>query len=438
MIWITLFLRSWTLLIGLSSVFIGQGLLFILITYRGRLEGFSTSELGFLMSIYFIGYLLGSTHGIKFIASVGHVRVFGALSALSSVIFLLLFMLPQFFDGIGMGKSDGIVLPTYISWAVLRFINGYAIAVIMIVAESWLNEQSDNDTRGKNLSLYMMFSWGAPVLGQMLLWFFPPESNMLFLFGSIFVSIAAIPILISAKSVPEFDFPDTVSIKSLYKISPVGLIGCFLAGCIHGNFFSSNSLFSDSIFPGDQAFGATVSMIVITSGILIIPISGFVSDLFDRRKVLFFMALIGAGLTIGAVLFLGESKLSVYIWLGIIGTMVLPTYSLAVSHTNDRLTPKQMVSASATLVLIYSLGMAIAPIVTGQTIELFGPYAFLYITLALFFIIVLFCGYRMTVSEAPKFPAKDAVTVTPTLSTLSSVFQEEAKIRDENHSVTNN
>lgn len=428
MIWLHLFIRSWSLFIGLGLVFCGQGLLYTLVTYRGQIEGFSTSELGFLMSAYFIGYFVGSWRGMKLISSVGHVRVFGAVASAASVIFLLLFMIPELFNGIGIGKQQGYTQPAYYSWIILRLINGFAAAVMLIVAESWLNELSDNYSRGKNLSLYMMVSWGAPMLGQLLLWFFPAESNTLFILGSIFVSLAAIPMLMSAKSVPDFSFPHTVSLKKLYKISPVGLVGCFLAGCIHGNFIYSSSLYAVSVFPGEQEFGATIASIIIAAGIIAIPFSGFISDKYDRRKVLLGISILGFIFTIAAMMMADMSKLSLYLWLGLIGTMVLPTYSLAVAHMNDWLEPKQMISASATLVLVYSVGMIISPLVTGKSIDYFGANAYFYLTLGIFLIISLFCTYRMFVNDAPE-PEESEVTVavTPTMTALSSVFEEESQ-----------
>lgn len=425
MIWFHLFNRSWSLFVGLGLVFCGQGLLYTLVTYRGRIEGFTTAELGFLMSAYFAGYFVASWRGMKLIASVGHVRVFGALASAASVIFLLLFVIPELFSSMGIGKEQGYTQPAYYSWVLLRFVNGFATAVMLIVAESWLNEMSDNSSRGKNLSLYMMVSWGAPILGQFLLWYFPAESNILFILGSIFVSLAAIPMLMSAKSIPDFSFPDTVSLKILYKISPVGLVGCFLAGCIHGNFISSSSLFAVSLFPQDQEFGATIASIIIAAGIVAIPFSGFVSDKYDRRQVLLAISTLGLLFTLGALLLTDMSRYSLYLWLGLIGTMALPTYSLSVAHMNDWLEPKQMISASATLVLVYSVGMTISPLITGKSIQFFGSNAYFYITATIFLGIALFCTYRMLVKKAPVTGESEAtISVTPTMTALSSVFDE--------------
>lgn len=428
MIWLQLFIRSWSLFIGLGFLFGGQGLLYTLVTYRGRIEGFTTAELGMLMSAYFAGYFVGSWRGMRLISSVGHVRVFGALASAASVIFLLLFMIPEMLSGIGFGKQQGYTQPAYYSWIILRFISGFAAAVILIVAESWLNEMSDNYSRGKNLSLYMMFSWGAPILGQLLLWYFPAGTNTLFIIGSVFVSLAAIPMLMTAKSVPNFDFPDTVSLKTLYKISPVGLVGCFMAGCIHGNFIYSSSLFAVSVFPGDQEFGASIASIIIAAGIIAIPFSGLISDKYDRRKVLLGISIFGFVFTIAGMMLTDMSRGSLYLWLGLIGTMVLPTYSLAVAHMNDWLEPKQMISASATLVLVYSVGMVLNPLITGQSIELFGPDAYFYITISIFLFLALFCSYRMLVKDAPETDDSDSsVSVTPTMTPLSYVFEEESQ-----------
>jgi hypothetical protein len=62
---------------------------------------------------------------------------------------------------------------------------------------------------------------------------------------------------------------------------------------------------------------------------------------------------------------------------GLIGAFTLPLYSLGVAQTNDRLKPSQMVSASGTIVLVYSVIASVGPFSMSYFINLFESSGFL-------------------------------------------------------------
>lgn len=62
----------------------------------------------------------------------------------------------------------------------MRVVTGFAYAGIFIVAESWINEASENGNRGKLMSCYMLVSLGGMAGGQMLLNSAHPSSFELF------------------------------------------------------------------------------------------------------------------------------------------------------------------------------------------------------------------------------------------------------------------
>ena len=70
----------WPLFFGLALIGISIGMQGSLLGIRAELEGFNDFLIGFLMSAYFGGFLLGSLLAPKHIKRVGHIRIFGALS----------------------------------------------------------------------------------------------------------------------------------------------------------------------------------------------------------------------------------------------------------------------------------------------------------------------------------------------------------------------
>ena len=144
--------NTWPLMLGMRLLMLGNGLQGTLLGVRGSIENIDPSTMGYVMSAYFIGFLGGSRVTPVLLRRVGHVRVFAALASLVSAAFIL---------------YAAIVHP--VAWLLLRLIVGFCFSGIYVVAESWLNHSSGNDTRGQALSLYIMVQMAGIVLGQLLL-----------------------------------------------------------------------------------------------------------------------------------------------------------------------------------------------------------------------------------------------------------------------------
>jgi len=126
------------LLIGISILLTGQGLQGTLLPIRASLEEFATISIGIMGAMYFLGFTAGCLRGGELVRRVGHIRVFAAMTALASSIPLL----------------HGLFLNPWI-WGLFRMITGFCFAVLYVVIESWLNEQSSNETRGTIFSIYL-------------------------------------------------------------------------------------------------------------------------------------------------------------------------------------------------------------------------------------------------------------------------------------------
>ena len=53
-----------------------------------------------------------------------------------------------------------------LTWWAMRFVTGFAYAGLFVVSESWLNDASENDTRGQMMSFYMLISLAGMAGGQ--------------------------------------------------------------------------------------------------------------------------------------------------------------------------------------------------------------------------------------------------------------------------------
>jgi MFS family permease len=389
----------WALLLGMALLMIGNGLQGSLLGVRASLEGFPTTVTGLVMSGYYVGFLAGSTLAPKLVARVGHIRVFGALASLASSAILIHAVLVQ---------------PA--AWGLMRLVSGFCYAGLYVVAESWLNDQASNQTRGQLLSVYMVVSLGGMGLGQGLLNVADPAGAGLFILVSILVSLAVIPMLLSARTGPPFAALAKVSPGTLYRASPFGVVGIFGTVMAHGAFFGMGAVYG-------RAAGLSVpeiSLLIglwLTGGVVLQWPIGRLSDALDRRRVLTAVTVAAALLALGAPFLLGRSAAGLLAVVALFGGLTLPMYSLCIAHTNDFLKPEQMVQASGSLVLIGGIGASLGPVTAGAMMALAGPAGFFWWLAGIHAAIGLFAVWRMTRRRALPVAEQGAYVALPPRAT---------------------
>jgi len=383
-------ISCWPLLLGIGLMMLGNGLQGSLLGLRANIEGFPTAVTGFIMSGYYVGFLIGSVVTPKILASVGHVRVFAALASLASTAALV-----------------HAVFPDPYVWGLFRILTGFSFAGLYIVSESWLNDTATNETRGQILSIYMVITFGGMAGGQFLLNSYDPGGFQLFVIVSVLVSLALIPTALTASPMPSMEASDKLGIRKLYEISPLGVVGVIIVGVSHGGFFAMAAVYAGLIGLSIGQISLFISLAVIGGALMQLPI-GRLSDKMDRRKVL----MMTAGMT--AILALVLSQLqgldNKLYFLGvslIFGGFCMPLYSLCLAHTNDHLEPNQMVAASSGLILLNGFGAILGPITVSALMSTFGPSAFFPFMAMACCCIVIFALYRMTMR--PSIPLDDQV-----------------------------
>ncbi|MBO6826282.1 MAG: MFS transporter, partial [Sneathiella sp.] len=264
----------------------------------------------------------------------------------------------------------------------------------------WLNDTATNETRGQILSVYMLITFIGIAGGQFLLTIADPAGYSPFIIVSVLVSLALIPSALTASPMPTMQEPEKLGIRQLYKISPLGVVGIMLVGVLQGAFFAMGAVYGG--LQGLSVFQISMfmSLSVVGGALLQMPI-GRLSDIFDRRQVLMFCALI-TGLLAVVTLYVAEHYSVFYFLIAatFYGGFCMPLYSLCIAHTNDHMEPSQMVAASSGLILVNGIGAIIGPIVVSSLMGWFGGIAFYLFMAGVAAIIVVFALYRMTRSNA--------------------------------------
>jgi len=269
--------NSWALFIGLLLIMTAHGLQGNLLGVRAVYEKFSLISTGIMMSGFYMGYFIGAKNILSLIHRVGHIRVFAAMASSASLVILI----------------HSIYVHPF-TWFVARILSGVCMVGIYTIVESWFNERSTNQTRGKVLSIYMMISYFGMGSGMLLLNFQQPESFEPFILISILMSLSLIPILLTKRKPPSFKKIQNLTISELYKISPLGVVSSVLTGFIHSAIFTLLAVYAASMKFTLVEIGFLTFLLTVSGALAQFPI-GYVSDLLDRRKIIAICSLLGAG-----------------------------------------------------------------------------------------------------------------------------------------------
>ena len=385
---------SWALLLGFGILMLGDGLQGTLLAVRADLEGFSATLTGLVMSTFYVGFLLGSIMTPRITIRVGHIRVFAAFAALSSAAILMHALI--------------VTVPV---WIAMRLISGFCFAGLYIVAESWLNDRADNESRGKLLSLYMVVTYIGVGVGQLLLNLANPLDFELFILVSMLISVAVVPLLLSAGSPPTFHDSVKISLLELFRLTPLGLVSMFAVGMVTATFFALGPVYAQRIGLNIRDTSYFMTAAVVGTVVLQGPI-GVLSDRFDRRIVLTLITIFTALTALVCIPAERVSTEALLLAIGLFGGLAFPLYSVCIAYTNDHLDPNQMIAASGALVLVGGLGAVTGPILFAALMDIYGNQALFWAIAAVHGLTGLFAIYRMLIS--PPVPLDKQGPSTPT------------------------
>jgi len=397
----------WALLLGIVLIMLGNGMHFTLIGLRGGIENFTATELAVVTSGYFVGFLSGARYTPDLIRRVGHVRVFAALGSFMSA-----------------GLIAFPLLTEPWAWTVLRLLVGFCMSGIYVAAESWLNNASTNENRGKVLSAYMIAQTLGIIGAQGLLTLGDAGTSALFIGASILVSISFAPILLSVTPMPATEVARPMSLRNLFIGSPLGTVGIFLLGSVYATQSGMGAVYGTQIGMTASQIALFVAMLFAGALVLQYPI-GWLSDQMDRRKLIFGAAALGAlSCAVGWVTGGGLVPLMAAAFFA--GGVTTPLYALFLAYTNDFLSAEDMPAASGGLVFTFGLGAIAGPLVTGWAMQTFDPFAFWVVLGGTFAAIALYALFRMM--QRSMMPVSETESYLGVLPTSSPIAVEAAGV----------
>ena len=361
----------------------GNGLLFIIIPMSMRLNGQDTDAIGLVMSLYFVGMLLGSLYGRHLISRVGHIRIFAACAAVATMSALL-----------------HSIWSVPLVWGVLRVLIGFTNATFFMTMETWLSESSTSENRATVFGSYQFVTYFGLALGQLMLNFAEPQDPILYIYVAMLFCLCMIPVLMSRSGGPRINEPESMPLKTLYRTSPLGVVGIMISGICLGAFYNMSSVYGADVGMTKSQIATFMSATMVGGFLLQFPV-GKLADLFDRRTVLVMTLLVAclAAMMLPIMAARGEMVITIACAVILSGALAC-VYPIALADAFDRLKPTEMVAASGKLILAYATGGAIGPYTSSLVMKHMGADALFGYLIVASLILVAFVMYRMSIRSA--------------------------------------
>jgi MFS family permease len=265
------------LLIAAGILLGGNGLQGTLIALRGAQEGFTPPLIGLMGTAYFGGFLLGCLAIGRIMKAVGHVRSFSALAAIASAGTLMLVL---------------VIDP--LMWSAIRFATGFCFAGLFTIMESWLNSGAPNEHRARVLALYRIVDIASVTGAQFLIPIFGAGGFTIFAVMSIMITLSLVPVSLGDRSNPTAPEDVKLDLGRVFRISPLGCIGCIAVGVTNSAFRTLSPVYAEEIGMSVADVVTFVSVGIIGGAVIQYPL-GYLSDRWDRRMVLLVTTAGGAG-----------------------------------------------------------------------------------------------------------------------------------------------
>lgn len=280
-------------------------------------------------------------------------------------------------------------------WFPLRVSLHFALTVLFILSEYWINVCAPPARRGLILGVYasvlsLGFAFGPWLFAQIGSSGFSPFGVAICI-----ILFAAVPILIAWRESPAITGDKRTSGFARYIVLVPTATGAVLVfGAVETGGFALFPVYGNRIGFSEAEAALLLSMVGLGNVLLQIPL-GLLSDhVRDRRLILVACAVVGlAGMLVlpYSVHSWSLTAAVLFVW----GGCVVGLYTVGLAHLGDSLTGRDLASANAAFVFCYSLGMLLGPQLTGISLDVIGPNGFAWSLAVFFAIYIVLAGIRI-------------------------------------------
>jgi len=393
-----------TLILATSLVQLANGFFGTLISLRVAIEDFGSTLGGIVLSSYFAGFTFAAMRCGRIIERVGHIRAYAAFA--------------------GLVAAATAAMPLWVdpvAWLVLRAIVGFGCAGLFITTESWLNAKAPPDQRGRVFAIYMVGTFAALAVGQLLI--AKADVGSVRPFNGIVALFALALVMVSTTraEAPRIPAGATLPMRQLARAAPIAVAGCLLSGIMSGTFYSLLPAWAQ----GEGIDRRTIALFMfaaVAGGLAFQVPVGWWSDGTDRRRVLAMLA-VGFAVAAVALVVLPHTMPIVLTLAALLGGFLSTLYPVCVAHAHDCMAADRVVAVSGRLILVSGIGSVIGPLLGTWIMAGFGINGVLYFMAVTAAVLAMLAWSRSTRVAAPPHEERSFDILTPQASPLAHALR---------------
>jgi MFS family permease len=389
-----------TLIIATSLVQLANGFFGTFISLRVAIEDFGSTMAGLVLSSYFAGFTLAALRCGRIIERIGHIRSYAAFAGL-----------------VAAATAAMALMAGPLAWLVLRAIVGFGCAGLFITTESWLNAKAPAAERGRIFSIYMVGTFLALAVGQLLIGRARIETTAPFSAIVALFAVALVMVSTTRAEPPRATAAETLPYGQLARAAPVAVVGCVLSGLISGAFYALVPAWMQDAGIARTTIALFMLVAVLGGLAFQVPV-GWLSDRFDRRLVLAALGLGFAGFAVMLV-HLPRSLPVVLPTAILLGGFMSTLYPVCVSHAHDRMPADRVVAVSGRLILLSGLGSVVGPLVGTGLMAHFNIDGVFYFMAAAALLLAALAASRSLTTTAPQHLERSFDILAPQAASLA-------------------
>src|SRR5262245_25085577 len=389
-----------TLILATSLVQLANGFFGTLISLRVAIEDFDPTLAGVVLSSYFAGFTLAAVRCGRIIERIGHIRAYAA------------------FAGVVAAATAAMPLRVApIAWMILRAVVGFGCAGLFITTESWLNAKALPSQRGRVFSIYMVGTFAALAVGQLLIAKADVASARPFNAIVALFAMALVMVSTTRAEPPEVTTSPTLRMSQLTSAAPIAVAGCALSGMMSGTFYSLVPAWMQAEAIDRTTIALFMFAAVIGGLVFQVPVGRW-SDRTDRRRVLAALAL-GFAVAAVALVVLPHTKPIVLTAAALLGGFLSTLYPVCVAHAHDSMPADRIVAVSGQLILVSGIGSVIGPLIGTPLMRSFAINGVFYFLAVTALVLAALAWSRSTRVAPPPHEVRPFDILTPQASPLA-------------------
>ena len=388
------------LIIATSLVQLANGFFGTFISLRVAMADFGPTMAGLVLSSYFAGFTLAAVRCGRIIERIGHIRGYAAFAGL-----------------VAAATAAMPLMVGPVAWLVLRAIIGFGCSGLFITTESWLNAKAPPEERGRIFSIYMVGTFLALAVGQVLIGRAEIETEAPFSAIVALFAVALVMVSTTRAEPPRATATEPLPSSQLAGAAPIAVVGCALSGLISGTFYALVPAWMQDAGIARETIALFMLVAVLGGLAFQVPV-GWLSDRFDRRLVLAGLSLGFAGIAV-VLLHVPRSLSTVLPPAVLLGGFMSTVSPVCVAHAHDRMPADRVVAVSGKLILLSGLGSVVGPLIGTGLMAQFGIDGVFYFMAAAALTLAVPAASRSLSTAAPRHLDRPFEILAPQAASLA-------------------